>query len=339
MEKITMDEANRLADSTFVLNLSIGAIRTTARVKRERVVKMVEGLRERNGEPETVAEMARDAQDDADEVRVSKELLQVEEVRVLIQELVATRALIRQNAQPTKAKGQSGEARRRLNGFLKNGLYLYAATKVDWAEERLKTAQEKIDGLLDALEPKWDGIIEADQKRLGPLGLFDPRDYPTLASIREATRLRYTWFRFEVPTALASINRAVFDAEKVKARAMWQEMFDTIRLGYATTLQDFTSKLRASLTPGEDGKTRVLRQAGIDNMMAFLRDYRVQDVTGFDELGSLVDRAKDAMRGIDAEVLRTEDEASERVAQTMAEIGDLLVPLVMEQTRRVQLRD
>jgi hypothetical protein len=296
METIKMDDANRLADSTFVLNLSIGAIRTTARVKRERVVKMVEGLRDRT-EPETVAEMAKDAQDDADEVRVSKELLQVEEVRVLIQELVATRALIRQNAQPTKAKGQSGEARRRLNGFLKNGLYLYAATKVDWAEERLKTAQEKIDGLLDALEPKWDGIIESDRKRLAPLGLFDPRDYPTLASIREATRLRYTWFRFEVPTALASINRAVFDAEKVKAKAMWQEMFDTIRLGYATTLQDFTSKLKASLVPGEDGKTRVLKQAGVDNMMAFLRDYRVQDVTGFEELGVLVDRAKDVMRG------------------------------------------
>jgi hypothetical protein len=338
MEKITMAEADRLADATFVLNLSIGSIRTTARVKRERVVKMVEGLRERT-EPETVEEMAKDAQDDADEVRVSKELLQVEEVRALIQELVATRALIRQNAQPTKAKGQSGESKRRLNGFLKNGLYLYAATKVDWAEARLATAQERIDALLDALEPKWDGIIKADERRLAPLGLFDPRDYPTLASIREATRLRYSWFRFDVPVALASINKAVFDAEKVKAREMWQEMFDTIRLGYATTLQDFTAKLKASLVPGEDGKTRVLKQAGVDNMMAFLRDYRVQDVTGFEELAALVDRAKDAMRGVDAEVLRTEDKAAARVAQTMTEIGDLLVPLVMEQTRRVQLRD
>jgi hypothetical protein len=340
-EPETIDAAS-VPERTFVLNLTIGAIRTSAKVKRDKVETMAKALRDETRDPETVEEMAQDASDDADEIRVSKELLNVEEVRDLISELNSTRELIRSNAQPTKVKTKKSSTTKgklRARSFLKAGLYLYAATRVDWVEAQLASAQERIDALLDKLEPRWEAIIEEDRKRLAPLGLFDPRDYPTLASIREATRLRYSWFRFEVPTALAGINKAVFEAEREKAKGMWAEVFDTIRLGYATTLEDAVVKLKASLVPGENGKTKVLRQASLDKFTEWLSLFRVQDVTGFEELAVLVDKAKAAMRGVDAEVLRTEDRVSERVAATMDEVGKALAPLVLDQQRRVNLRD
>jgi hypothetical protein len=336
-----VDEAEAISDRTFVLNLSIGSIRTTARVKRDKVEKMAKALRDDQNrkEAETVAEMAQDTSDDADEIRVSKELLRVDEVAELISQVNMIRTLVRTNAQPTTLKRKGADTPRVRTSFLKNGMYLYAATRVEWVEAQLASAQERIDALLDKLEPRWEAIIEEDRVRLMPLGLFDARDYPTLGSIREATRLRYSWFRFEVPTALAGISKVVWDAEREKAKGMWREMFDTIRLGYATTLEDSVVKLKAALIPGEDGKTKVLRQSTLDKFTEWLAMFRVQDVTGFDELAALVGRAKDAMRGVDAEMLRTEERAAERIAETMTEIGDLLTPLVMEQQRRVRLRD
>lgn len=326
-------QIDRMVEGTFVLNLSIGSVRTRAKVKKERVDKMAEALRE--VAPDTVEDMTRD---DSDDIHVSKELLNVPEIADLISELGSTRTLMRENAQPMRRSGRVEKGRRTVR-LLRAGLYLYSAMRVDWAEDQLTRAQARINALLDALEPRWEAIIEEDRVRLEPRGLFDARDYPTLASIREAATIRYTWLRFDVPVALKTINAKVWEAERRKARDLWAEMFDTIRLGYATTLEDSVTKLKASLVPGEDGKTRVLRQGTLDKFTEWLASFRVQDVTGFEDLAVLVDKAKATMRGVDAEVLRTEDRTASRVAATMDEIGEALAPLVLEQTRRVVLRD
>lgn len=331
----TTEDALRVAEGTFILNLTIGAIRTSAKVKRERVEKMAEALRVE--EPETPEEMAADG---ADEIRVNKELLKVPEISDLIAQLNAIRFTIRTKAlndNPTLRKRKKDEKRR--VSFLKRGLYLYPATLVEWAEVRIAEAQAKIDEALDALESKWEAILREDERRLAPLGLFDAADYPSLARIREATRIRYAWMRFAVPEALAEINRAVFEAERKKAAAMWSEMYDEIRLAYRETLQQFVEKIRAALVPGEDGKRRVLRQSTLDNLTEFLNAFRLQDVTNDTELRALIDRAKAALNGSDAEVLRTEPRASARVATAMEEIGAAVQELVITQGRKVRLRD
>lgn len=309
----------RVEASTFVLNLTIGVIRTRAKVKREKVQQMAEALRE--DAPETVEEATAD---DANEIHVSKELMKVPEIKNLIAELNATRTLLRGSAQPVR--------------FLKGGLYLYAATRVEWAEEKIAEARERIEMLLSRLEPRWDAIIEEDKRRLGPLGLFDARDYPTLSKIREAATVRFSWLRFGTPTELKGINPVLFEAERQKAKEMWTDAFDQIRLTYRETLLQFFAGLREVLKPEEDGKRRVIKQARLDNMMDFLKTYRLQDVTNDTELAELVDRAKNVMRGIDAEELRTYDKARQRVGQEMDALVAEIEPLVIEQQRIIKLR-
>lgn len=304
---------------TFVLCLTIGGIRTRAKVKRERVEKMAEALR--TPEPESLAEFT----DGTDDIHVSKELLRVDEIKAVMQETSGIRQLLRSKALPIR--------------FLKGGLHLYPYPRVKWAEEQVAAAQERIDALLDKLEGQWNDILKQDEARLGPLGLFDPRDYPTLGAIRAATRVRYSWMRFSVPGELKSISQTAFDAERKKAEAMWAEMGEQVRLAYRESLLEFVEQIKGALTPSEDGKRRVLRQATIDNLTTFLNDFRLQDVTDDKELAALVDRAKAAMRGVDAEVLRTEERASARVAETLKEIGKTLEPLVVKQQRLVKLRD
>lgn len=317
VENLTPEE--RVERGTFVLNLTINTIRTYAKVKGDKVEKMAEALR--FSDPTTPAEMPNGAK----ELHVSKDLLRVKEVSDLIMELENTRWLLRVNALPVK--------------FLKGGLYLYPATKVEWVGVKVRESQVRIDTLLSALEAKWNEVLKEDERRLSPLGLFDPADYPTLAAIRSATRLQFSWMRFSVPTELANINQSVFEAEREKANGMWSEMVEQMRLSWATTLEDFVSRLKAALIPGEDGKKRVLKQAVVENAKQFLSGYRPQDVTGFEELAVLVDKAKAALEGVDAEVLRTEKNASDRVASTMREISFALGPLVIEQQRRVRLKD
>jgi hypothetical protein len=312
-EPATLTPTERVAEGTFVLNLTAHAIRTSARVKREQVIKMASAL--------STDEAAQ--REGADELYVSKELLRVPEVAAIIKQIEDTRWLIRSSALPVR--------------FLKGGLYLYPVTKVEWVEGELARARVRISELFSALEPRWEEILREDEARLSPLGLFDPADYPTLSSIREATLIRHSWLRFEVPTSLKSISVAVFEAEREKAKAMWADAVDQIRSTYATTLNDFITRLKAAIIPSEDGTKRILRQSVVERMKQFLSDYRLQDVTGFEELATLVDKAKAALDGIDAEVLRTETDARERVSVVMQEISAELEPLVDEVVRKVNI--
>lgn len=318
----TMDLGEKVEAGTFILNLTKGSIRTSARVKRERVEKMAGALRE--SEPETVADMASEA---ADEIRVSKELLKVEEIRELIAELGSIGTLIRSKSLPG------------ARSILKGGLYVYPYARIAWAERTIKAAQERIDTLLAALEPRYEAIVAEDEKRLAPLGLFDREDYPTLATIRERTRLRYSWLRFSVPGELRTLNPEAFAAEREKARAMWAQTAELVRLAQAERLEQFLAKLNDALSPGEDGRRKVLRQPTIDALSDWLREFDLDDVTNYDELRASVDKVKAALRGVDAEVLRTEERARERVAVTMQQIGQNLSGLVVEQQRRVRLKD
>ena len=313
-------DIERVQKGTFVLNLTMGSIRTRAQVKRETVEKMAAVLNA--PDPTTLDEMSSDA---ADEVTVRKELLKVPEVRDIISEIMGIRALIRRSALPVR--------------FLKNGLYLFSAMRLEWVEGQLSAAQARVDDLLAALEVKWDDIMADEQKRLEPIGLWDARDYVPLSKIREATRLRYSWLQFDVPQELQKLNPKLFAAERAKAKEAWREMYSQIRLGYAEVLQDFVRKFRAALAPEDGSKPKVLQQRTVDNLTAFLTSYRLDDVTNFTELASMVDGLKATMRGVDAEVLRTEDAPRVRIAAEMAKLDTDLAALVVEQQRKVRLRD
>jgi hypothetical protein len=327
---LTDDEkAQQITENSFVLNLTIGSIKRNARVRGEKVEKVAGALIEEERErekraPETAEEMVEAAADGADEIRISKDLLKVAEVQQIVQQIIATRALIRRTAQP--------------KAFLKGGMHLFSAARIEWVESEIKRASEAIAALLDSLEARWDAIIEEERARLTPLGLFDPRDYPTLASIREAVMPRYCWLQFDVPTRLRKLNPALFEAERAKARSAWAAYFDAIRLTYRETLQQFVATLADVLKPGEDGRRRTLRQASLDKMTDFLRTYRLQDITGDEELAALTDKALAVLNGVDAEVLRTEKRAAERVRAEMDSLREIIEPLVTEQQRRVVLK-
>jgi hypothetical protein len=321
------EKAIRIAETTFVLNLTIGAIRQSAKVRQERVEVMAEALRLGlpGREPETVEEMVES--DGADELRVNKALLKVEEVQAIIREAESLRDTIRRNSLRSGKK------------FLKGGLYLYSSAMVEWAEAEVGRASDKIAELCTALEDKWPAILQDERRRLEPLGLFDPRDYPEPARIREAITPRLGWLAFEVPQRLAKLNKALFEAEKQKAKEAWAEMFDQIRATHAQAANAFLTQLAAALRPDDDGKRRVLRQKSLDRMMDFLRTYRLQDVTGWEELAAVTDKARDLLSGVDAEVLREEKRAAQRVLAGVETLMGEIAPLLEEAQRTLVLTD
>lgn len=308
--------ATAVETMTLVLSFSIGNIRKTAQVKREKVRTMEQAIREIDrawDEPEE------------DVINVSKELFDNPKVKALSDYLGATRAILRGGGQPVR--------------FLRRGLYLYSLAKVEWAEAKIAEAQAEIDAQLAVLESEWADIIESERKRLEPLGLFDQSDYPSIARIREATRIKFTWARFSAPTGdLKGLPADLIRREREKAAAMWTDIADEIRVAHRQMMNDFVDGLLDTLRPGEDGKTRILRQARIERFAEFLRDFPLQNVTRDTELADLAEKARGLLRGVDAEVLRSEPKASRRVEEGLTSIQMELKALVVDAPRRVVLK-
>jgi hypothetical protein len=262
-----------------------------------------------------------DAEDDT--IDVGKTLFKHPIIKSITSELNATRAAVKARALPIR--------------FFKTGIYLFSAARVDAIEQFIAEAQARMSDLLDDLERSYDTIIEKDRKRLDKM--FDPGDYPPIAALRAKVRVKYHWAQFNSPTEMQGVSQVVIESERAKARAMWADTFDEIRAMQVSIVDEFVSGLQACLRPGEDGKKKVLKQARVDKMQTFLRDFSIDDVTGFEELAKLVGKAKGVLEGVDAEVIRTESGYRARLDKTLAEIKEDLKPLAIEATRRVKLDD
>jgi hypothetical protein len=265
-----------------------------------------------------------DMEDAADDtIDVGKTLFKHPIIKSITSELNATRATVRARALPIR--------------FFKTGIYLFSAARVDAIERFISEAQGRMNELLDDLERSYETIIEKDRERLGKM--FDPGDYPPIAALRAKVRVRYNWAQFNSPTEMQGVSEAVIESERQKARAMWADTFDEIRAMQVKIVDEFVGGLQACLRPGEDGKKKVLKQARVEKMQTFLRDFAIDDVTGFEELAKLVGKARVVLDGVDAEVIRTESGFRARLDKTLGEIKQDLKPLAIEATRRVKLDD
>jgi hypothetical protein len=305
------NEKLEIADRTLALMLTCRrGFGTKRKVKAETRKKMLAAV---------------DIEDvDEETINVGKTLFVHPTIKSITDELNAIRATVRARALPIR--------------FFKKGIYLFSAGRVDATEAFIAEGQDRIGALLDELERDYPEIIAKDEARLGPVE-FDPGDYPPIAALRSKVRVTYRWAQFSAPTEMQGVSEAVIASEREKARALYVDAFDEIRAMQISIVEEFVSGLQACLRPGEDGKKRVLKQARVDKMQAFLRDFAIDNVTGFDELAKIVGKAKVVLDGVDAEVIRTEDGYRARLDKTLAEIKTDLKPLAIEATRRVKLDD
>jgi hypothetical protein len=261
--------------------------------------------------------------DEEKPIDIGKTLFNHPTIKSITDELNAIRAMVRARAQPIR--------------FFKEGVYLFSAGRVDAIERFITEGQQRMNELLDELERDYDEIVEKDRAELG--AEFDPGDYPPIAALRAKVRVSYRWAQFSAPTEMQGVSEAVIASEREKARALYVDAFDEIRAMQVKIVDEFVAGLQACLRPGEDGKKKVLKQARVDKMQMFLREFAIDDVTGFEELAKIVGKAKAVLDGVDAEVIRTESGYRARLDKTLAEIKGDLKPLAIEATRRVKLDD
>jgi hypothetical protein len=184
----------------------------------------------------------------------------------------------------------------------------------------------------------YPNLIEAARMRLREL--FSEDDYPPADQVQNLFSLSWNYVSFGVPESLATIDQALFEEQKQKQAAQWQEAQSVVQdLLRARTLE-MVAHMTERLAPGADGKAKTFRNSMIENIDEFLEDFDSLNVTGDAELAALVASARELLNGVDAQTLRRSADLRASLSGAFGEIETQLNSLLVDKpTRMVSFED
>jgi hypothetical protein len=293
-----------LADRTVLLHLSIGVIGNSRKVA-----------------PKDAEIEARDM------VNLNKKLLDSPELESI--------------------RAYDGEFRRWIDSvclpFEEKGIRILSLAAVDRVEKRIREFDANRSPMVDKFFRLYSQRMREARERLTSVtvgtrtvNLWRENDYLSEIEARQCFYVEWHYRSLgETPSTLAAISPELFEAERQKAQSRMDSAADEITAVMRATLADLVTHLRDKLTPGEDGKKKVLRDTAVTNLQEFLENFSLRNVTNDADLAKL---AEDCKRMIDpfsdVDVLRNVASYRQQLASDLSAVKTQLDSLVAEKPSR-----
>ena len=228
-----------------------------------------------------------------------------------------------------------GEMRRRLYDLclpFDVGIYLLPNKLIATVVQDLREFKAKRAIQVESFITAYRALREDAERRLR--SLYNPRDYPSVDAVRSKFYCEWEFISFGTPESLESISRELFEEEKQKAANKFASAAEEITAVMRQTLADLVSHLRDKLTPGEDGKPRVLRETAVTNLTDFLKTFDLRNVTNDSELADLAAKCRKIIGTRSADMFRESENLRRSVSADLQGIKTQLDALVAEKPSR-----
>ena len=235
-------------------------------------------------------------------LRVSKHLLDSEELR--------------------KVASFDGEVRRYLYNTclpFEIGIHLCPFALLEQVEGRLRSFAGEREGLVENFLQAYPILCHEAANRLR--SLYNPQDYPALDYVRQQFGFTWQYVSFGVPDQLREISTRIWEGERDKAAKMMAEAADEIQQVLRAALSELVGHMRDRLKEGPDGKPLKFKESTVSKLVEFLDTFEFRNVTDDAELTTLVGKARELLKGVDAEDLRTTAHLRTKVQQGMAQVA------------------
>lgn len=226
---------------------------------------------------------------------------------------------------------------RALPSFFKSGTFLLPVALVDEVDSVLTDWRKYRRDLVDAFKSVYIEQKNKAKESLGPR--FSEADYPSAEGMATYFGFRWSYVTLQTPQSLAGVSQEIFEREQKKAEQQWKEAYIEIQGLMRAQLLEMVSHMQDRLTPKEDGTRKVFHASLIEKVGDFLEVFDARNVTNDAQLKSLVDRARDMLEGVDADLLKDNDRIRNRLAKGMAEIKEQLGELIVDAPKRAIATD
>lgn len=212
------------------------------------------------------------------------------------------------------------------------GIMILPVGLIETAETRMKEYRAEREELIAGFISAYSALKEKAASHLG--SLYDPSDYPSPEAIRARFVFDWQYVSFSVPGHLKGISAALFQSQTEKHAQQLQAATEEITALMRQTLFELVSHLQDRLTPGDDGKQKILRESAVKNLQDFLNSFDLRNVTDDKELAAQVAKVRELVSGTSAATLRSSDQFREKIRSGMQSITAQLAGMVEEKAGR-----
>lgn len=200
------------------------------------------------------------------------------------------------------------------------------------AKEKFATHKIEREKLVDAFIAVYPTVKAEAKEKLGVL--YQEGDYLPIDEIKAKFTFAVSFFDFRTPDVIKEIDPEWY-AELVKNEEENLAIATSEITGMMREmLLDMVSHLQERLTPGDDGKKKILKDSAIENLREFLNNFELRNITNDKELALEVAKAKALLVGTSAATVRTSDEWREKLRAGMEHITKNLGTMVVDKTGR-----
>ena len=214
--------------------------------------------------------------------------------------------------------------------YPEKGIRLLKRDRVDKFAADMQAMVATLELKVKTLSDQYDDIREAAREKLGDL--FNEGDYPAL--IDAEFDLGWEFPNLAAPEFLKTMNPVLYEAEKAKLEAQFNEAVKLTELALADELNTLVSSLLDKLTPGEDGKPKTFQKTTVENLNEFFTRFTEMDLGSSDELRELVEQAQQAVNGVDANSIRKDQALRDALSGKLKAVGEQLEKSLVTKPKR-----
>ena len=219
-------------------------------------------------------------------------------------------------------------------GTLREGVYRLPLALIDEVDQGLEKFRQERGELISAFAGRYPSLVESARDRLR--ALYNAGDYPPVAEVTARFTFSYRYLSFMLPETLSA---QLLARERAKAAAEVTSEVEEIKMALRTGFAELVAHAADRLAVKTDGKKQVFRDSMVANLSEFFQFFGARNLVNDTELAELVERARATMKGVTAEVLRTDDVTRASVKETLDQVKDEMDRNLLQRPRRRLILD
>jgi hypothetical protein len=221
---------------------------------------------------------------------------------------------------------------RALPSMFKEGVFRVPNALVVEVDEYLTARAEERKELVEAFRQAYVKRVTEALTRLN--GLANANDYLTADDAAAKFGLTWKYVTFATPDALKNLRDGLFQREREKLANEVKSAADEIKQVLRVQMAALVNRMVTQLSPSVDGKKKKIYDSLIGNVADFLSTFDARNLADDGELMSLVGKARNAINGVNPELLRSSDGIKEHVKASFDEIKAQLDTMIVDKPTR-----
>ena len=176
--------------------------------------------------------------------------------------------------------------------YVEPGVRLLNRDSLQEFNERMQELQGMLHELAATVQQWREPILQDAMTRLNKA--YNPANYPQ--DLSTLFSVEWSFPSVEPPSYLEKLCPALYEQEKQRVQARFDEAVNLAEQAFLHELQQLVNTLHERLTPGPDGKRKIITESAVQNLTDFFTKFQKLNLTNNQELETLVAEAKAAHR-------------------------------------------